>query len=161
MPPTLKIIQGDLLDHIDVDAIVNAWNRNIFPWWLLLPQGVSRAIKQRAGLEPFRQLAKMKPIPLGQAVLTSPGLLPCRAIIHVAGINLLWRASPRSISDSVQSAIALAHTHHFTSLAMPLIGAGSGGFSPARSLEIMQQAALSCESFHGEVRIVCFDTQKS
>jgi hypothetical protein len=34
------IVQGDLLDQ-DVDVIVNAWNRNLIPWWLLLSQGVS------------------------------------------------------------------------------------------------------------------------
>jgi len=42
----LQVIQGDLLDQ-DVDVIVNAWNRNIIPWWLLLPPGVSGAIKRR------------------------------------------------------------------------------------------------------------------
>jgi O-acetyl-ADP-ribose deacetylase (regulator of RNase III) len=46
-------VDGDLLDQ-RVDAIVNAWNRNIIPWWLLLPQGVSGAIKRRAGTAPFR-----------------------------------------------------------------------------------------------------------
>ena len=46
---TLRICDGDLLDQ-DVEVIVNAWNRNIIPWWLLLPQGVSGAIKRRAGL---------------------------------------------------------------------------------------------------------------
>jgi hypothetical protein len=30
------VVEGDLLDQ-DVDVIVNAWNRNIIPWWLLLP----------------------------------------------------------------------------------------------------------------------------
>jgi O-acetyl-ADP-ribose deacetylase (regulator of RNase III) len=48
-----EVIKGDLLDQ-NVDAIVNAWNRNIIPWWLLLPHGVSGAIKRRAGLQPFR-----------------------------------------------------------------------------------------------------------
>ena len=38
--PTVEVVEGDLLDQ-DVDVIVNAWNRNIIPWWLLLPQGVS------------------------------------------------------------------------------------------------------------------------
>ena len=41
------VVHGDLLDQ-DVDAIVNAWNRNVIPWWLLLPQGVSGTIKRRA-----------------------------------------------------------------------------------------------------------------
>ena len=36
------ITDGDLLDQ-PVEVIVNAWNRNIIPWWLLLPQGVSGA----------------------------------------------------------------------------------------------------------------------
>jgi O-acetyl-ADP-ribose deacetylase (regulator of RNase III) len=44
----VTITEGDLLDE-DVDVIVNAWNRNIIPWWLLLPQGISGAIKKRGG----------------------------------------------------------------------------------------------------------------
>ena len=66
-----------------VDVIVNAWNRNIIPWWLLLPQGVSGAIKRRAGKQPFREVARHGPIPLGGAVLTSAGSLPYAGIIHV------------------------------------------------------------------------------
>ena len=40
----LQVCEGDLLDQ-DVEVIVNAWNRNIIPWWLLLPQGVEREIR--------------------------------------------------------------------------------------------------------------------
>ena len=83
---TLQVYEGDLIDQ-DVEVIVNAWNRNIIPWWLLLPQGVSGAIKRRAGYEPFRELARYGPIPLGGAVETGAGRLPFRAIIHVAGIR--------------------------------------------------------------------------
>jgi O-acetyl-ADP-ribose deacetylase (regulator of RNase III) len=77
-------------------VIVNAWNRNIIPWWLLLPQGVSGAIKRRAGIGPFRELAKAGALPLGSAVLTGAGRLPFKGIIHVAGIDMLWRASRAS-----------------------------------------------------------------
>jgi O-acetyl-ADP-ribose deacetylase (regulator of RNase III) len=35
----VELVTGDLLNQ-DVEAIVNAWNRNIIPWWLLPPQGV-------------------------------------------------------------------------------------------------------------------------
>lgn len=94
MIPT--VIEGDLLDQ-RVDAIVNSWNRNLIPWWLLLPQGVSGAIKKRGGLAPFREIAKFGPIPLGEARLTGAGTLLFRGIIHVAGINAIWRASERSI----------------------------------------------------------------
>jgi O-acetyl-ADP-ribose deacetylase (regulator of RNase III) len=88
----IRIVNGDLLDQ-DVEVIVNSWNRNIIPWWLLIPQGVSGAIKRKGGLQPFLEVARAGPIPLGDAVLTSAGRLPFKGIIHVAGINLLWRAS--------------------------------------------------------------------
>src|SRR6266487_202668 len=102
----LQIVDGDILDQ-PVEVIVNAWNRNIIPWWLLLPQGVSGAIKKRAGLAPFKELARHGPIPLGGAVLTSAGRLQFKGIIHVAGINMFWRASERSIRSSVQNALAI------------------------------------------------------
>lgn len=51
----ITTVDGDLLDQ-NVDTIGNAWNRNIIPWWLLLPQGVSGATKRRAGIAPFREL---------------------------------------------------------------------------------------------------------
>lgn len=123
----VQLVRGDLLDQ-PVEAIVNPWNRNALPWWLLLPQGVSGAIKRRGGTAPFRELARLGPMALGSAVITGPGQLPFRAIIHVAGIDLLWRASEESIRASAQSALQLAQRHGIQSLALPLIGAGSGGF---------------------------------
>ena len=148
----VKIIEGDLLGQ-KVDCIVNAWNRNIIPWWLLLPQGVSGAIKKQGGYQPFRELARSGPIPLGGAVLTSPGTLPFKAIIHVAGINMLWRSSEKSIRDSVLNALALAKQHGFKSIAFPLIGAGAGGGKPELVLKIMTEEA-SLTDFDGEVYIV-------
>lgn len=132
----VAVVEGDLLDQ-PVEVIVNAWNRNVIPWWLLLPQGVSGAIKKRGGTGPFRELGKLGPIPLGGAVMTSAGRLPYRAIIHVAGINLLWRASEMSIRVSVRHAVRLAHSHGFRSMAFPLIGAGSGGFAEQRAKDVM------------------------
>ena len=87
--------------------------------------------------------------------MTSAGQLPFRAIIHVAGINMLWRASERSIRDSVRNALALAAEKGYRSIAFPLIGAGTGGFQPEQALAIMQDEAGKTE-YDGEVRIVRF-----
>lgn len=103
----------------------------------ILPQGVSGAIKRRAGLAPFRELGRLGPMPLGSAVLTGAGRLPFRAIVHVAGIDLLWRASERSIRDSTRNALALVSAHGFASVALPIIGAGSGGFPRAEAARLM------------------------
>jgi O-acetyl-ADP-ribose deacetylase (regulator of RNase III) len=75
----VELTTGDLLNQ-NVEVIVNAWNRNIIPWWLLLPQGVSGSIKKHAGYEPFWEVARHGPIPLGGAVFTSAGRLPFKGI---------------------------------------------------------------------------------
>ena len=134
-----KLVVGDLLEQ-NVDVIVNAWNRNIIPWWLLLPQGVSGAIKRKAGVGPFREVARAGPIPLGKAVLTGAGRLPYRGIIHAAGINMLWRASEHSIRDSVVSAMDIVNAKRFQSVGFPIIGAGSGGLGEERALAVMTEA---------------------
>ncbi len=148
----LSIVDGDLLDQ-NVDVIVNAWNRNIIPWWLLLPQGVSGAIKKRGGLAPFRELGKLGGIPLGNAVETTAGRLPFKSIIHVAGINMLWRSSERSIRNSVRNAMQIAADRRYDSIAIPLIGAGAGGGEPDKVLRIIEEE-LRAITFNGDVVIV-------
>ena len=150
----LLVGEGDLLDQ-DIEVIVNSWNRNIIPWWLLLPQGVSGAIKRRAGYAPFRELQRHGPIPLGGAVETGAGRLPFRAIIHVAGISLLWISSERAIRSSTQNALLLARTKGYRSIAFPIIGSGTGGFSADKALTIMQSEIEGID-YEGEVRIVRF-----
>lgn len=154
----LQIVRGDLLQQ-DVDCIVNAWNRNIFPWWLLVPQGVSKAIRQRAGSDPFKELGKHGVLPLGAAILTGPGALPLKGIIHVAGIGLNWRSSERSIRLSVRNALRVASESGFQSLAFPLIGAGTGGAGQSQSLRFMQDEVANCR-YSGRVRIVVFERRR-
>jgi O-acetyl-ADP-ribose deacetylase (regulator of RNase III) len=151
---TPRVLDGDLLDQ-NVEVIVNAWNRNIIPWWLLLPQGVSGAIKRRGGYQPFRELSHLGPIPLGGAVVTTAGRLPCKAIIHVAGISLFWRASAASIHGSIASAMRLVNTRGYRSVAFPIIGAGTGGFNQDSALRVMLDAFATIDS-GAEVIVVRF-----
>jgi O-acetyl-ADP-ribose deacetylase (regulator of RNase III) len=116
---------------------------------------VSGALKRRGGTQPFREVARHGPIALGDAVLTGAGTLPYRGIIHVAAINLLWRASADSITRSTLSAMRLVEQHRFASVAFPALGAGSGGFDEAQSLELMERALAQCAT-DAEVRLVRF-----
>ena len=149
---TPNIVDGNLLDQ-PVDVIVNAWNRNIIPWWLLVPQGVSGAIKKTAGYAPFIELGKLGAIPLGGAVVTNAGKLPYKAIIHVAGINMFWVSTKDSIKKSVFSAMHIVNEKHFGSVAFPVIGAGTGGFGEAGALALMLEALEIIET-QAEVVIV-------
>lgn len=148
----VELVTGDLLNQ-DVEVIVNAWNRNIIPWWHLLPQGVSGAIKKRAGYQPFREVAKYGPIPLGGAVFTSAGRLPFKGIIHVAGISMWWRASEYSIRESRRNAMRIAREHSFASVAFPLIGAGTGGGTRAE-VERLMMDQLGMEEYSGRIVVV-------
>jgi O-acetyl-ADP-ribose deacetylase len=132
----ITLVAGDLLDQ-DVEVIVNPWNRNVIPWWLLWPHGVSGAIKRRAGTAPFRELRQYGVLLLGHAVMTSAGRLPYRAIIHVAGIDYFWRASETSVRLSVCNALKLAAAEGVTSIAFPIIGSGSGGLDVERAKGVM------------------------
>jgi O-acetyl-ADP-ribose deacetylase (regulator of RNase III) len=149
----IQTVEGDLLDQ-PVEVIVNAWNRNFIPWWLLVPQGVSGAIKRRAGYRPFIELGRCGLLAVGQAVLTSAGKLPYKGIIHVAGIGATWRASEYSVRQSVKNTLQLANGK-FRSIAFPLIGAGTGSFSPERCEQIMREQMIATP-FEGKIVIVRF-----
>ena len=149
-----QFVTGDLLDQ-PVEVIVNAWNRNWIPWWLLLPSGVSGAIKKRAGFGPFRELRKYGVLPLGDAVWTSAGKLPFKGIIHVAGIGHHWCASEKSIRLSTGNALNLAAEKGARSIAFPLIGAGTGGGSPEQVKKFMA-AEIERSEYPGEVIVVEF-----
>ncbi len=93
-------------------------------------------------------------------MVTSAGKLPYQAIIHVAGINMFWRASAYSIRTSVISAMHIVNTRNYTSVAFPLIGAGSGGFSPEQAQRLMQETLLPIET-NARVIIVKYVSPKS
>lgn len=151
----LKIVTGNILDQ-NVDVIVNSWNRNIIPWWLLFPQGVSGAIKKHAGVAPFKELSKVGVIPLGGAVFTGAGRLPFKGIIHVAGINMLWRSNEASIRNSVKNVMQIVEKKTFLSVAFPVIGSGSGGFNRDRAVQIMVEQ-LNQIDLNTDVLIVKFN----
>ncbi len=148
----IQVVDGDLLRQ-PVDVIVNSWNRNFIPYWLLIPVGVSGAIRRQAGAEPFRQVGKHGLLPVGAAVLTGAGRLPFKGIIHVAGLNWWWAANRTSVELSVRNAMRLFRETGFASIALPLIGAGTGGLSPEQVEELMLQE-LRRESGQGQVLLV-------
>jgi O-acetyl-ADP-ribose deacetylase (regulator of RNase III) len=150
----IELIDGDLLKQ-DVEVIVNAWNQNFIPWWLLIPQGVSKHIKKLAGNSPFKEIRKHGFLHLGEAKLTGAGTLPYKGIIHVAGINIFWFATRYSIEQSVRNAMKIVNEKQFKSIAFPLIGAGTGSKGKKLSEQIILDTLKSIDS-HAIVKIVRF-----
>lgn len=133
--PTIRVSheQGDLLE-MRVDALVNPWNRNFVPRGLLLVGGLSGQLKKRTGREPWRALAKAGVLGVGDVVVTGAGRYENAShLLHVAGLDTWWRATPEGVTACVVSAVRAAADLGARSLALPLIGAGHGGMKPGAS----------------------------
>ena len=139
------VVYGDLLDQ-PVDAIVNPWNSNVIPWFLLLPQGVSGAIRKRAGSDAFRPLTTAGYLKPGTAVFGPAGKLPIKGIIHVAALTPYWTTSEAIVTSYIRNAIDIAAENNLTSLAFPLLGAGIGGMNPEVSRALIEQTAADIAS---------------
>ena len=139
------VVYGDILDQ-SVDAIVNPWNSNVIPWWLLLPQGVSGAIRKRAGSEAFRPLTTAGYLKPGTAVFAPAGKLPIKGIIHVAALTPYWTTSEAIVTSCIRNAVGIAAENNLTSLAFPLLGAGIGGMNPDVSRALIEQTVAEVAS---------------
>lgn len=134
-----EIVTGDITER-RVDAIVNAWNRNFIPYWLLIPCGVAGAIRRKGGREILAEVSRHGLLPLGAAVATGAGRLPARWVIHVAALHAWWLASERSVALGADSTFRLAAELGARSVALPLLGTGTGGLPPERALELIRRA---------------------
>lgn len=134
----IKIVEGDIVDfHTKVDIIINAWNRNYIPHRMLLTHGVSKSIKKKSGLEPFNEVQSKGLLKLGEGILTGPGKLKCKGIVHVAGINLFWQSSEKATRLSAKSIVSIVLENDFNSLAVPLIGCGNSKLNEEVCINIL------------------------
>ena len=83
-----------------------------------LVQGVSGRLKQLAGPEPFRQLARKGVMRPGTVCLTDGGKLET-PIIHAAALNMFWRSSESIVHGCTEAALNLAAVEGFHSVAFP------------------------------------------
>ncbi len=79
----ISVVHADIT-QLAVDAIVNAANSELW-----MGGGVAGAIKRAGGTVIEQEAMAKGPIPVGEAVVTSAGRLPCRHVIHAAtmGVN--------------------------------------------------------------------------
>jgi len=127
----IYLYQGDITT-MDVDAIVNSANND-----LILGSGVSGAIRRIGGPQIQEECHAIGTIPLGEAVVTTAGNLPCRFIVHAAVMPLgLW-SDAKWIREGVRNSLKLAAQKRAKSLAFPAIGAGAGAFPIERCVDLL------------------------
>jgi O-acetyl-ADP-ribose deacetylase len=131
----LRLVKGDITER-NVDVIVNAANS-----YLKHGGGVAAAIVKKGGAIIQEESDKITTarglVPVGLAVITTAGNLPCKAVIHVVGPRMGERNEDYKLRKAVRSSILLASERGFRSISMPAISSGIFGFPKDRCANIL------------------------
>jgi O-acetyl-ADP-ribose deacetylase (regulator of RNase III) len=162
MGTKITLVQGDIT-KIKVDAIVNAANTS-----LLGGGGVDGAIHRAGGpaiLEACQQIrAKQGGCDVGQAVITTAGLLPAKYVIHTVGP--VWnggnKGEPELLANCYRNSLRLAVEHAVKTIAFPNISTGIYRFpkpeAAAIAIKEVRQFVATDNSVE-EIFFVCFDDE--
>ena len=131
----LQIIRQDII-KMRIDAIVNTTNEE-----MIGHSGVDFAVHQAAGPELDKECAKIAPLGLGKAKITSGYNLDAKYIIHTSGP--IWRGGLVGESIILKScyleSLKLAVENGCTSVAFPLISSGVYGYPKDQVLKFAVQ----------------------
>jgi len=133
----LSAIHADITT-LEVDAIVNAANAELFPGG-----GVDGAIRRAAGPEMDEELFKIGWCQPGASVITPGYRLPAKWAIHTVAPIYSGTADQDAVfARCYESALALADGHGVTTIAFPCIGTGVYGW-PADLAARLARATVS------------------
>jgi O-acetyl-ADP-ribose deacetylase len=138
----LALEHGDITEA-EVDVIVNAANER-----LAHGGGVAGAIARRGGPsiqeESNAWVQENGPVSHARPAITGAGNLLAQAIIHAVGP--VWRDGRQGEAEALRaaytSALELAETQHFSSIAFPSISTGIFGFPAEHAADIAIQSML-------------------
>ena len=146
----IEIIQGDIAAQ-DTDAVVNAANNHLW-----MGAGVAGAIK-RAGGESIEEEAVAKgPIAVGSAIATTGGALKAKYVIHAAVMGQDLHTNADYIRSAIKATFALAESMKLTSISVPALGTGVGGFSMNHCANILIGEAVQFLLHAHSVKLIRF-----
>lgn len=152
---SIEIVEGDITDQPDLDAVVNAANAQ-----LAIGGGVAGAIHRAAGPELERACRSLAPIEPGQAVITDAFDLPNRYVIHVLGPRYeIDQPSDEILAKAYRNALSCCREHRIESVGFPAISAGAFGFPLASAARIAVETVRSEAPVELKVRFVLFDPE--
>lgn len=147
----LKIIRQDIT-KMQVDAIVNTTNEEMVGY-----SGVDLAVHEGAGPELDIECAKVSPLGLGSAKITSGYNLPARYIIHTSGP--VWHGGLVGESIILKScyieSLKLAVQNNCHSIAFPLISSGVYGYPKDQVLKFAIQVITEFLFDHELLVYIC------
>jgi O-acetyl-ADP-ribose deacetylase (regulator of RNase III) len=132
----IRLIKGDITDQ-NVDVVVNPANS-----YLKHGGGVAGAIVRKGGKIIQTESDKIGFVPVGSAVITTSGELPCQAIIHTVGPKMGEGNEDIKLSKSIHSSLSLASENSYKSISIPAISSGIFGFPKDRCANILLDESI-------------------
>lgn len=133
---TLEVVQGDIVQQPDMDAIANAANA-----FLRIGGGVAGAIHKAAGPEMEKEAMKKGPIKPGEAVITKAYNLPNKYVVHLLG-PVYDRDIPHDklLANCYINALKLCEEYKIESIAFPAVSTGVFGYPVEEAAPVSLQA---------------------
>jgi len=136
------IVQKGDLTQIKCDAIVNP--ANSFGY---MGGGVAGAIKRIGGIEIEKEAISKAPIPVGKAVVTTAGTLPCKYVIHAPTMKQpATRIGIENVKLATKAAFETGFKLKIKSIAIPGMGTGVGGVSSDNAAKTIMSIAKDFEN---------------
>jgi len=152
MPIFVK--EGDLT-QTSCDAIVNPANS-----YGLMGGGVAGAIRRVGGKEIEDEAVAKSPINVGEAIVTTPGSLPCRYVIHAPTMREPAMKIPvENVKLATDAALKLALQINVKSIAIPGMGTGVGGVSKDAAAKVIVGIAKEFEDKFEEIILLDRNTE--
>ena len=126
----IKLVEGDITER-NVDAIVNPANS-----YLQHGGGVAGAIVRKGGNTIQEESNKIGFVEVGSSVITSSGLLSCKAIVHTVGPRMGEGNEDQKLSKAINSCLEVGLQKGFKSISIPAISSGIFGFPKDRCAKI-------------------------
>ena len=158
----IEILKDDIT-KIEVDAIVNAANTS-----LLGGGGVDGAIHKAGGKAILEDCLKIRNkqggCKVGEAVITTAGMLPAKFVIHTVGP--IWNGGKSNeenlLSSAYLNSLKLALDNSIRSISFPNISTGVYGFPKEKAAKIAIKTVsdfLAVTDKIEKVIFVCFDEE--
>lgn len=132
----IRLVRGDITER-NVDVIVNAANS-----YLRHGGGLAAAIVRKGGKIIQEDSDKIAVVPVGNAVITGSGTLPCKAVIHAVGPKIGEGKEDQKLKSAMKNALILAQANGFKSISIPAISSGIFGFPKDRCAKILVNESI-------------------
>lgn len=129
----IRVVRGSILE-IETEAVIRPIRTDLTP-----VSATSRDLAAGAGEAVQEHLLRLASLPLGGAVMTAAGKLPCDFLIHAVVMSEDEPQTSANVQKAVQNSLRRATDWAVESLALPPLGIGVGTTEPEVSARALTE----------------------